>query len=71
MAGALPAADGAGRAAARAADAIAVTAGADAVVLDALEDVRAHSGSVRAWVVGDGSLPPDVPFERASLVWPL
>lgn len=55
----------------RAADAIAVTAGADAMVLDALEDVRAHGGSVRAWVVGDGSLRSDVPFERASLEWPL
>lgn len=55
----------------RAADAIAVTAGADEALLDALEDVRAQGGSVRAWVVGDGTFLSDVPSERASLEWPL
>jgi uncharacterized protein (DUF58 family) len=52
-------------------DAIAVTATSDARLLDAVEDVRAHGGSVRAWVVGDVVLESDIVAERAGLGWPL
>jgi len=52
-------------------DAIAVTATSDARLLDAVEDVRAHGGSARAWVVGEAVLESDVEVERAGLEWPL
>jgi len=52
-------------------DAIAVTATSDARLLDAAEDVRAHGGSVRAWVVGDAVLESDLDVQRAGLEWPL
>ncbi len=52
-------------------DAIAVTATSDARLLEATEDVRAHGGSVRAWVVGDAVLDSDLDVERAGLEWPL
>lgn len=52
-------------------DAIAVTATNDARLLDATEDVRAHGGTVRAWVVGETVLESDVDVERAGLEWPL
>jgi len=52
-------------------DAIAVTATSDARLLDATEDVRAHGGSVRAWVVGDTVLESDIDVQRAGLEWPL
>ncbi len=52
-------------------DAIAIATQSDARLLDAVEDVRAHGGSVRAWVVGDAALESDIDVERAELAWPL
>jgi len=52
-------------------DAIAVTATSDARLLDAVEDVRAHGGSVRAWVVGEAPLESDVDVQRVGRAWPL
>ncbi|HEY6875897.1 MAG TPA: DUF58 domain-containing protein [Candidatus Dormibacteraeota bacterium] len=52
-------------------DAIAVTATSDVRLLDAVEDVRAHGGSVRAWVVGEAELDSDMDTQRAGLTWPL
>ncbi len=53
------------------ADAIAVMSRGDGPLLDALEDVRAHGGGVRAWAVGDAVQELDMPVERAGLAWPL
>jgi uncharacterized protein (DUF58 family) len=52
-------------------DAIAVAAASEARLLDAVEDVRAHGGSVRAWVVGEAVLESDIDVERAGFAWPL
>jgi uncharacterized protein (DUF58 family) len=52
-------------------DAIAVTATSDPRLIEAVEDVRAHGGSVRAWVVGGAVLDSDIEPERAGLEWPL
>ena len=52
-------------------DAIAVTATSDARLLDAVEDVRAHGGSVRAWVVGEAAIESDIEFQRVNRAWPL
>ncbi|HET7467646.1 MAG TPA: DUF58 domain-containing protein [Candidatus Dormibacteraeota bacterium] len=52
-------------------DAIAVTAGSDARLLEAVEDVRLHGGVVRAWVVGEATLESDIDAERVGLGWPL
>jgi uncharacterized protein (DUF58 family) len=52
-------------------DAIAITANSDARLLDAVEDVRAHGGAVRGWVVGDKDLESDIEVRRVGLEWPL
>ena len=52
-------------------DAIAITSAGDARLLDAVEDVRAHGGSVRAWVVGEGAFDSDVEMQRVGVEWPL
>ena len=52
-------------------DAIAVTAGGDPRLLEAVEDVRVHGGAVRAWVVGDATLESDIDVTHAGLEWPL
>lgn len=52
-------------------DAIAVTAGGNGEISDALENIRLRGGSVRAWVVGEGAFSPDVPTQRVGLVWPV
>lgn len=52
-------------------DAIAVTSRSEARLLEAVEDVRAHGGAVRAWVVGEATLESDIEVERAGLTWPL
>ena len=52
-------------------DAIAVTSRSDARLLEAVEDVRAHGGAVRAWVVGEAVLESDIDVQRTGLAWPL
>ena len=52
-------------------DAIAITSKSEGQLLDAVETVRLHGGSVRAWVVGDAVLESDIPVQRAGLGWPL
>lgn len=52
-------------------DAVAVTAGGDARLQEAVEDVRAHGGAVRAWVVGEAALDSDIDAQRVGLEWPL
>lgn len=52
-------------------DAIALTAGPNPDLADALETVRQRGGTVRAWVVGEGALELDVATQRAGLGWPL
>jgi uncharacterized protein (DUF58 family) len=52
-------------------DAIAVTSRSDARLLESIEDVRAHGGAVRAWVVGEAALESVIAAERAGLAWPL
>jgi uncharacterized protein (DUF58 family) len=53
------------------ADAIAITSTRNEAIDDALEGIRHHGGSVRAWVVGDVQLDEDVPAQRVGLEWPL
>jgi uncharacterized protein (DUF58 family) len=55
----------------RVGDAIAVTTKSDPRLLEAVDAVRWHGGSVRAWVVGDAALDLDITVERAGLGWPL
>jgi uncharacterized protein (DUF58 family) len=52
-------------------DAIAITTKSDGRLLDALETIRSHGGSARAWMVGDAVLEMDIPVDRAGLGWPL
>ena len=52
-------------------DAIAVAAGANADIDDALASVKRRGGSVRAWVVGEATVDLDLPVQRAGLAWPL
>ena len=51
--------------------AVAVTTKNEGRLLDAIEDVRAHGGPARAWVVGDAVLAGDIDVERVGLGWPL
>ena len=62
----------------RVGDAIAVVAGANAEIDDALEAIRQRGGAARAWVVGDAELvsaktpfSSDLTTQRAGLEWPL
>jgi uncharacterized protein (DUF58 family) len=52
-------------------DAVGVTAGVSAPLIDALETVRQRGGRVRAWVVGDADLGLEVPIQRVGIAWPL
>ena len=52
-------------------DAIAIAAARNEDIDDALEGIRQHGGSVRAWVVGDAELEADAPTQHAGLTWPL
>jgi uncharacterized protein (DUF58 family) len=52
-------------------DAIAVIATANPEIDDALETIRQRGGAVRAWVVGDAHVEPNVSMQRAGLEWPL
>jgi uncharacterized protein (DUF58 family) len=52
-------------------DAVGVTAGASAPLIDALETVRQRGGRVRAWVVGDAEIDLEVPLQRVGVAWPL
>jgi hypothetical protein len=49
---------------------VAVTAG-DNQVLAAMEDAKAGSARVRAWVVGDAELDIDADIQRVGTAWPL
>lgn len=52
-------------------DAVGVTGGADAALVEALETVRQRGGRVRAWVVGEAQLEIDAPVRRVGTAWPL
>lgn len=54
-------------------DAVAITAGAGAVLFDALTGLRRRGAAARAWVVGEGGTdePPGIPTRRVGLQWPL
>jgi uncharacterized protein (DUF58 family) len=52
-------------------DAVGVTAGSSAPLIDALETVRQRGGRVRAWVVGDVELELEAPLQRVETAWPL
>jgi len=53
------------------ANAIAVAAGANPDIVEALESVKVRGGTARAWVVGDADVDLDVPVQRAGLTWPI
>jgi hypothetical protein len=65
-----PSAGFAGTSPASGEEVVAVTAG-DPKILDALENVKARGGRVRAWVVGDADLDIDAGVERVGTSWPL
>lgn len=50
--------------------AVAVTTQSERRLLDAVEEVRARGGPVRAWVVGEAVLASDVEVERVGTGWP-
>ncbi len=50
--------------------AVAVTTQSEPRLLDAIEDVSARGGPVRAWVVGAAVLATDVETERIGMGWP-
>jgi uncharacterized protein (DUF58 family) len=52
-------------------DAVGVTGGADAALVEALETVRQRGGRIRAWAVGDAELEIDAPVTRVGTGWPL
>ncbi len=52
-------------------EAVAVTGGANAAIVEALEMVRRRGGSVRAWVIGDADLEVDAPVQHVGTDWPL
>ncbi|MDQ6720620.1 MAG: DUF58 domain-containing protein [Candidatus Dormibacteraeota bacterium] len=52
-------------------DAVGVTAGASAPLIEALEIVRQRGGRIRAWVVGDAEMDLDAPLQRVGTAWPL
>jgi uncharacterized protein (DUF58 family) len=64
-------ADGLAGHAPRVGDAIAVIACANAEIDESLETIRQRAGAVRAWVVGDAEVEPNVSVQRAGLEWPL
>jgi uncharacterized protein (DUF58 family) len=51
-------------------DAVGVTSGDSAELLEALEIVRHRGGRVRAWVVGDADVDLE-PIQRVGTAWPL
>jgi uncharacterized protein (DUF58 family) len=51
-------------------DAVGVTSGESAELIEALETVRHRGGRVRAWVVGDAEVDIE-PFQRVGTGWPL
>ena len=53
------------------ADAVGVTAGAEATLIEALETVQQRGGRIRAWVVGEAELEIAAPVQRAGTAWPL
>jgi len=55
----------------RVSEAVAVTAGGQTDVVQALETVRRRGGLVRAWVVGDRDLDVDGPVQHVGTEWPL
>jgi uncharacterized protein (DUF58 family) len=52
-------------------DAVGVTTGANAPLIEALETVRQRGGRIRAWVVGDADLDLEAPLQRVGTAWPL
>jgi uncharacterized protein (DUF58 family) len=52
-------------------DAVGVTAGQSAPLIEALETVRQHGGRIRAWVVGDAQFDLEAPMQRVGTAWPL
>jgi hypothetical protein len=52
-------------------DAVGVTGGPDAELIEALETVQQRGGRIRAWVIGDGQLEIEAPVQRAGTAWPL
>jgi uncharacterized protein (DUF58 family) len=52
-------------------DAVGVTAGPEAALIEALETVQQRGGRIRAWVVGDAELDLDAPMQRTGTIWPL
>jgi uncharacterized protein DUF58 len=52
-------------------DAVAVTASDSPALAEALDTVKRHGGSVRAWVVGAAELDLEIPVQKAGLQWPL
>ncbi len=53
------------------ADAVGVTGGSSAALVEALELVQQRGGRIRAWVVGDAELDIEAPIQRAGTAWPL
>jgi uncharacterized protein (DUF58 family) len=51
-------------------EAVAVTGSARQELADALEIVRRHGGTVRAWVVGDAEVDLDGPVQHVGTDWP-
>ena len=52
-------------------DAVGVTAGSDAKLIEALETVQQRGGRIRAWVVGEAELDVEAPIQRVGTAWPL
>jgi uncharacterized protein (DUF58 family) len=52
-------------------DAVGVTAGESAQLVEALETIHQRGGRIRAWVVGEAELDLDVPLQRVGTEWPL
>ena len=52
-------------------EAVAVAAGDQKVMVEALEMVRRRGGSVRAWIVGDADFDLDGPVQHVTTDWPL
>jgi len=52
-------------------DAVGVTAGPDATLIEALETVQRRGGRIRAWVVGEAELDIEAPIQRVGTAWPL
>jgi uncharacterized protein (DUF58 family) len=52
-------------------DAVGVTAGESAQLVEALETIHQRGGRIRAWVVGEAELDLDAPLQRVGTEWPL